>query len=344
MDKGSAFRVLWLDPPEQDQLASMQKLARPLGLDLVAPLATEPDKVAALLATAEVLVVQHRPASSVLIAGAPRLRLIQKYGGRRDGIDLSAARARGIAVAVMPLAGTIAVAEHAMALVLACAKKIVLAHQLTVTGAYRELGVEPKVTTERSHGFQWMKIAGVEELYGLTMGIYGFGEIGTEVAQRARAFGMRVLYTKRSRLPTDLEIELGVAYADKDALLRESDFVVLTCPLTPETEKAIGACELALMKPSAYLVNVSRGGVIDELALCAALQERRIAGAGLDVFVEEPVPFDHPYLALYRSGGNITLTPHIAGGKGGARQRQMVAVLDNVARFVRGEPLLHRIA
>ena len=333
------LRVLLLDVHEPDQLAWAQDLAGPLGLDLAAPLTPGRDELLGLLPAAEGLIVHHRPANAEAIEAASHLRLIQKYGGRRDGIDTDAARRRGIAVAIMPLAGAMAVAEHAMALVLACAKKIVPAHHLTVAGAYRDLGIQPAVTSERSHGFQWMKIPGLEELSGLTMGIFGFGDIGNEVARRALAFGMRVIYHKRTPLPADLETELDVAYAPKDDLLRQADFLVLTSPLTPETEQAIGERELSLMKPTAYLVNVSRGGVVDEPALAAALREHRLAGAGLDVFVQEPIPFDHPFLTL----DNVTLTPHIAGGKGGARQRQMLAVLENLARFARGEPCLHRI-
>jgi glyoxylate reductase len=333
------FRALLLDVYEPDQLAWAQDLAGPRGLELTAPLTPGWDELMGLVRAAEGLIVHHRPANAEVIGAASHLRLIQKYGGRRDGIDTDAARRRGITVATMPLAGAIAVAEHAMALVLACAKKIVPAHQLTVTGAYRDLGIRPAVTSERSHGFQWMKIPGLEELSGLTMGIFGFGDIGNEVARRALAFGMRVLYYKRTPLPADLEAELGVACVSKDDLLRRSDFLVLTSPLTPETEKTIGERELSLMKPTAYLVNVSRGGVIDEAALAAALRDHRLAGAGLDVFVQEPIPSDHPFLTL----DNVTLTPHIAGGKGGARQRQMLAVLENLARFARGEPCLHRI-
>lgn len=335
----TSFRVLLLDAHDPDQLAWAQDLAGPLGLDLTAPLTPGSDELSGLLAAAEGLVVHHRPATSAVIGAAPHLRFIQKYGGRRDGIDTDAARRRNIAVALMPLPGAVAVAEHALALVLACAKKIIPAHHLTATGAYRNLGIQPAVTSERSHGFQWMKIPGLEELSGLTMGIFGFGDIGNEVARRALAFGMRVIYCKRTPLPADLDEELGVAYAAKDDLLRQADFLVLTSPLTAETEKAIGERELALMKPTAYLVNVSRGGVVDEPALVAALQSHRLAGAGLDVFVQEPIPYDHPLLTL----DNVTLTPHIAGGKGGARQRQMLAVLENIARFARGEPCLHRI-
>ena len=199
------FRVLLLDVHEPDQLAWARDLAGPLGLELTAPQTPGWDELMGLLPAAEGLVVHHRPANAEVIGAALHLRLIQKYGGRRDGIDTDAARRRGIAVATMPLAGAMAVAEHAMALVLACAKKIVPAHQLTVTGAYRDLGIQPAVTSERSHGFQWMKIPGLEELSGLTMGIFGFGDIGNEVARRALAFGMRVIYHKRIPLPVDLD-------------------------------------------------------------------------------------------------------------------------------------------
>jgi phosphoglycerate dehydrogenase-like enzyme len=151
---------------------------------------------------------------------------------------------------------------------------------------------------------------------------------------------MEVIYNKRSRLPAEVEQGEGVAYAEKDALLERSDFVLLSTPLTPETEKMIGADQLARMKPSAFLVNICRGGVIDEEALVQALRSGQIAGAGLDVFLYEPIPFDHPLLTQ----DNVILTPHIGGGTGGARDRQMGDVLANVQRFARGEALLHQVA
>ena len=275
-----------------------------------------------------------------MIAAAPKLRLIQRYGARPLGIDMPAARAAGVAVATMPLHGCIAVAELAMTLILSLSKNLIKAHDATVTGAYRDLGVEPILTEQRKHKFQWMKLPGLLEVRGHTLGIIGFGEIGAETARRARAFDMQVIYNKRQRLPAAIEEAEGVTYADKDDLLRRSDFVLLSSPLTPETQGMIGARELALMKPTAFLVNISRGGVIDEEALVEALREHRIAGAGLDVFVYEPIPFDHPLLAC----DNVILTPHIGGGTGGARDRQMGDVLANVQRFAAGEPLLHSVA
>jgi phosphoglycerate dehydrogenase-like enzyme len=220
-----------------------------------------------------------------------------------------------------------------MTLMLALSKQLIRGHEATVTGAYRELGIEPKLTSQRSHSFQWMKLPGIFELSGRTLGIVGFGEIGTEIARRAQAFGMTVSYTKRTRLPPAIEDRLGVTYRPLNDLLSTSDVVVVAAPHTPETDKLIGAPQLAQMKPSGVIVNISRGGLIDEAALVGALQAHTIAGAGLDVFVEEPVPHDHPLLGL----DNVVLTPHLGGGTGGAREKQLRDVLDNVVRSLQGE-------
>lgn len=335
----SGHHVLFADAKTPADFEWIEQLPAAEGLRFSAPTDSSPEALLPLLSGADVIVTQYRALTADLLAVAPRLRLIQRYGTRPDGVDLDAARAAGVAVATMPLHGSIAVAELAMTLILALSKNLIRAHRETVTGAYRERGVEPIKTEQRKHFFQWMKLPGLLEVTGHRLGIIGFGEIGTETARRARAFGMDVLYNKRSRLPADIEQAEGVRYADKDDLLAEADFVLLSTPLTPETEGMIGAAELARMKPTAYLVNICRGGVIDEVALVEALRERRIAGAGLDVFVYEPIPYDHPLLAL----DNVILTPHIGGGTGGARDRQMGDVLANVQRFARGEPLLHHV-
>jgi phosphoglycerate dehydrogenase-like enzyme len=306
----------------------------PPGLFTVA--VSESDEDAALtplLAEATHLVTRARPITAATFAGAPRLQLVQKYGGRPDRIDLDAARGASVTVAACPLAGCIAVAELAVTLVLALSKQLIEAHTDTVTGAYRSLGVEPKETSQRSHAFQWMKLPHLMEVNGKTLGIIGYGEIGTEIGRRAQAFNMRVLYTKRVRLPEEMERQLDVEYRDLDTLLAESDFVALAMPHTAETNKLIDAHALAQMRPSAYLVNVCRGGVVDEDALVAALASGRISGAGLDVFRYEPVPADHPFLAL----PNVILTPHIGGGTGGARENQLRDVLANVTRHAQGE-------
>jgi phosphoglycerate dehydrogenase-like enzyme len=340
MIKKSAPRVTMVDPQTKEDLSFLQDLAEQAGIVLTAPLGNEETELIEHLANADAVVVQRRPFNRDLMEAAPGLKLVQKMGGRRDGIDLAAAREHGVAVALMTLPGSAAVSEQVFTLLLVLAKKTLIGHQWTVEGAYRRIGAEPKVTSERSHGFQWMKMNDMlVELRQTTLGIVGFGDIGNEVAKRGRAFEMQVLYTDIHPLEPDLEIELGVQYKPLDDLLQSSDFVSLNLPLTPKTEKLIGARELALMKPEAFLINTSRGGIIDEQALVEALRSKQISGAGLDVFVQEPIPFDHPLLTL----DNVVLSPHIGGGKGGARLRQPQAVFSNIQYFFSGQAVDYRI-
>lgn len=334
----SGVAIAWLDPQPSSEVEFAQNLL-PEGFTIAAPANGDAAELGALLAGADAVVTKGVPVDARLLAQAPGVRFVQKYGGREDGLDLDAAAAAGASVAVMPLRGCIAVAELAMTLVLALSKQLVEAHEATAQGAYRTLGLEPVRTSERVIAFQWMKLGALFEVYGKTLGIVGYGEIGTEVSKRARAFGMNVLYTKRTRLPAELEDRLQVSWRDLDSLLAESDVVLLTLPHTPDTEGMIGERELRLMRPDAYLVNTSRGGLIDEAALTAALEEHRIAGAALDVFVDEPVPYDNPLLSL----DNVILTPHIGGGTGGARVKQMSDVLDNIVRFFRNGGTLHML-
>ncbi len=332
--------VLFVDWKSPADLNWIGQLPESTGLQLMAPTDEISAVPSALLQSANFIVSQHVPVTRAFIDAAPHLRLIQRYGTRADGIDLQAAKEAGVLVATMPLHGCVAVAELAMTLILSLSKCLVRAHQSTVSGAYRSLGIEPIRTEQRVHKFQWMKIAGLLEIVGHTLGIIGFGEIGTETARRARAFGMKVIYNKRRRLSSAIEQMEMVEYADLDQLLGTSDFVLVAAPLTAETNKIIGARELGLMKRSAFLINISRGGTIDEEALVIALKARQIAGAGLDVFLFEPTPFDNPLLQC----DNVILTPHIGGGTGGARNRQMGDVLSNIHRYLENGPIANRMA
>lgn len=323
------YNVVVADPQTDESLAYWKGFEKDYGVSITAPMTAEKADLLALMPNADALITSKTQIDNEIIAAGKNLKLIQKMGSRADNIDVEAAKAHNVKVAIMHLAGAQAVAEHAMMLILACAKKVVLGHELTVKGAYRDLGIEPKLTTQKSHGFQWMKIQGLEELNGLTLGIFGFGDIGNEIARRAKAFDMDIIYYKRHRLSPELEAEFDAEYVSKEDLFRRSDFLVMISPLTPETEKAAGAKELALMKPTAYFINCCRGGVVDEEALADTLRNHRIAGAGLDVYLYEPVPYDHPYLSL----DNVTLTPHIAGGKGGAKERDPRKTLANIQKF-----------
>jgi lactate dehydrogenase-like 2-hydroxyacid dehydrogenase len=325
-------QIFHLDKLPEDQKQMWHEAAEPMGFRFDCSNTDDPDELKKRIRKAEYLVVKKAVLTKELLDAAPGLELVQLEGRLADKIPLEELKRRQIAFAVVGLPSTIAVAEHAVALILACSKKIVPAHELTARGAYRDLGIQPKVTTERSHGFQWMKIEGLVELNGLTLGIFGFGEIGNEISIRLRAFNMEILYHKRHRFEPNYEKQLGITYASKEQLFESADVVVLNCPLTEQTEKAVGAHELSLMKNTALLVNVSRGGVVDEPALVDALKNKRIAGAGLDVFVEEPVPYDHPYLSL----DNVVLTPHIAGGLGAGRIRNINTVLGMIKKASAG--------
>jgi phosphoglycerate dehydrogenase-like enzyme len=333
------FTALFADPKTDADFEWINRLEPTHSLRLLAPGDDGAEAFLRLLADADAIVTHHRAITSEHIQAAPNLKLIQRYGTRPDGIDLEAARQAGVQVATMPLHGCIAVAELAITLILALSKNLIKAHEATVTGAYRDLGVEPIRTAQRRHKFQWMKLPGLSEVYGRTLGIIGFGEIGTETARRARALGLTILYNKRNPLPSSIEEMENVTYTPKEDLLARSDFVLLATPLTAETENMIGTEELALMKPSAFLVNICRGGVIDEDALVEALNQGQIAGAGLDVFVYEPLPFDHPLTRC----DNVILTPHIGGGTGGARDRQMGDVLANVLAFAQDQTVANRV-
>lgn len=333
------FNVLMLDPTPESEREFMQSLLPGTGFSVTATAADAAGPDPAQLAVAEAIVTRTRPVTAELIAASPKLKVIQKYGGRPDRLDLDAAREAGVAVAVMPLSGCIAVAELAMTLILALSKQLVEAHRTTVTGAYRELGLEPTPSSQRVHAFQWMQLPHLQEVRGQTLGLIGFGEIGTEIAKRARAFEMEVVYAKREPLPAAIEEMLGVRSVPIDDLLRQSDFVSLHVPHSAETDRLIGARELALMKPTASLINTCRGPVVDEVALIAALRDGVIASAGLDVFTLEPLEYDSPLTQL----DNVILTPHIGGGTGGAREKQMRDVLDNVVAFASGEAPRHRL-
>jgi D-3-phosphoglycerate dehydrogenase len=270
-----------------------------------------------LVADAEVLVVScFAQVSANLIEAGRRLRGIVKYGVGVDNIDLSAAKARGIPVANCPDYGSGTVADHAFALLIALARRLVL-----------------QDTEFRRNGWYWPeeRYCGVD-LEGKTLGIMGLGKIGRKMARRAAGFDMQIV-------ACDPYVDAGSAAADGyhvrfvalDELLATSDFVSVHCTLTPETRQLLGVRELQKMKPSAYLIDVSRGAIIDELALLRGLQEGWLAGAGLDVFPSEPLPNDHPLLSL----PNVIITPHLSWytSEAAARQSQQAAdaVLDILA-------------
>jgi glyoxylate reductase len=250
-----------------------------------------------------------------LLDVAPRLRVISNLAVGYDNIDVAAATARGIPVGNTPGVLTETTADLAFALILAAARRIVEADAFVRHGKWRTW--DPGLLLGH-------------DVHGATLGIVGFGKIGQAVARRATGFGMRVLYTSRSRVSTDLG-----ARVDLDTLLLESDFVSLHVPATEETVGMIGERELALLKRTAILVNTARGSVVDQPALVRALRAGTIAGAGLDVAAVEPLPFDDPLLRA----PNVTLRPHIGSASHATRARMATMAVENCLAGLRGDPL-----
>ena len=299
------------------------------GLDL---LGAGDETDAAALASDEIVGVIAGTAAvdDALLAKMGNLRAVLKLGRSYFNIDVDAVRQRGLTFACVPRKGPNCVAELAMTLIMALSKDLIVGHEAVTLGAYRYRGIKPELTSQRKIAFHWMHNTRVHEVTGMTLGIIGMGEIGCELARRASVMGMRNLYYKRTPLSAELEGIFDASYRDLDDLLRESDYVCVATPHTPETDGMIGAEQIRLMKESAYLVNIARGGIIDEDAMIVALQEERIAGAGLDVFTYEPLPAESPLCAM----DNVIMCPHIGGGTGTNRNIELGAALREMSRIL----------
>ena len=257
-----------------------------------------------------------------LLANAPKLRFIQSISAGINLFDQAAIRARGVRLASAQGANEKAVTEHALALMLSLTRHLHLARDRQREAFWRPMLSDP-LKREQESG-------------GRTVVVVGFGRIGQRFGRLAKALECRVIGVRREAAPTPDCADEVVPIRDLRKVLGEADVVVLTCPLTPETEGLIGAAELAAMKPSAHLINVARGAVVDEAALVAALQVGRIAAAALDVTVEEPLPPASPLWAME----NVIITPHSAG-ETGLYERNVVDLLEeNLGRIWRGEDRL----
>jgi phosphoglycerate dehydrogenase-like enzyme len=253
---------------------------------------------------------------------------------------MDSARAAGVPVSFMPHRGAIAVAEHTLALLMGLMRKLVPGHLGAAGAEYLQRDIEPIRTSERVIAFNWLGFTDVQQLFGKTVGLVGLGDIGLEVARRVRAFDMEVLYTKRQRLSPEYEEMLDVRYAALDELLDRSDVVSLHVPQTDETTGLMGADAFSRMKATAVLVNTARGGLVDEDALVEALRSGSIAGAGLDVFVDEPLPVGHELTNL----DNVLLSPHLGGGTGGGQKGLVADIRANIDRVRTGESPLHVVS
>jgi glyoxylate reductase len=256
---------------------------------------------------------------AALMDAAPRLKVISQCAVGYDNIDVSAATARGIPVGNTPGVLTDATADFAFTLLMAAARRVGEAIEYVRQGRWQTWGLTLLLG---------------QSVYGATLGIVGLGRIGQALARRARGFDMTILYHDAVRQP-EAEAELGVEYRSLEDLLRESDFVSLHISLTEETERLIDAQKLALMKPTAILVNTSRGPVVDSEALYEALREGQIGYAALDVTDPEPLPADHKLLTL----PNLIVAPHIASATVTSRSLMAERAVRNLIAGLRGERL-----
>ena len=276
----------------------------------------EPIQLAEACREVDGLMASGARVSEEVLEQAPRLRVIANVGVGYDNIDVAACTRRRIPVTNTPDVLTETTADLAFALLMAAPRRLVECDRYVRRGQWQSS--------------KWELLWG-SDIYGKTLGVYGLGRIGKAVVRRARGFSMRVLYHDIVRAAPALEQELGAQFVDRETLLREADFLTLHVPLTPETHHLIGARELAMLKPTAFLINAARGKCVDEAALVAALQSKRLAGAGLDVFEHEP--HVHPELL---SLPNVVLAPHVGSATAQTRLAMAMLAVENLVAGLEG--------
>jgi glycerate dehydrogenase len=310
------LRAVFLDSEGLDDLSLAPLEEQCSSLEVFAT--TQPGEVQLRLAGAEVVIVNKVRLNGEALRASPSLRLIAVVATGTDIIDFAAAAAQGIAVCNCQAYGTDSVAQHVFAAILALHTNLLAYRQAVAAGRW-----------QRARQFCFLDYP-ISEVRGKLLGIVGYGELGRAVARIAGAFGIRVVLIRRPGGPAD----------DRPALMEilpQLDILSLHCPLTPATRNLIDHQALALMKPSAFLINAARGGLVDEKALAAALSNRRLAGAAVDVLSAEPPRDGNPLLDPRLE--NLILTPHVAWASREARQRIIAQTAENIAAFKAGQSL-----
>lgn len=317
--------------------------AAPQELDVTVLASPSRDEVLTALGDTELFVSER---SGVVdeghVAAGPNLRLIQRLGSQVHDIDLDAARRAGIPVCFWPLPQCTMVAEHVLMQMLTLAKRFREGSEVVVDAA--AWGGGPERSDANTFKMNWSERQGVRQIHDSTVGIIGFGEIGTELAVRLRAFQCRVLYNRRNRLPESAEQRLGVHYEDLDDLLAQSDTVCSLLPHSAETEGLVDKDFIARMKPGAMLVSSGASTILDEEAVAAAYRSGRLGGVATDGHRWEPVRPDDPLVVLARDrSANVVLTPHTAQGDRKLTAQARANEFTNLVNLIEGRPLQHQL-
>lgn len=315
--------VLYLNRGTAELYQVMRQEAPP-GLRLLFLDSGAPEELRDKLPQADAILIADAALTAEMIQQAAKLKIVQHQGVGYERIDVAALAKAGVPLALCPAGTADAVGEHTVLLILAALKRLIPAHTSLAAG----------------HWLMWDLRPSTRDLRGKTVGLIGFGRTGRAVAKRLRGFDVRLIATDPYIALTGREkAEFGVTLVGKDVLLGDADIISLHVPLTEETRHLIGWRELERMKPGAVLINVSRGGVIDQDAVYEALGRRRLMAAGLDVFSPEPLPEGHPLTRL----DNVVLTPHVAAGTLDAFRTKMRFALGNIARVMHGQEPLERV-
>jgi D-3-phosphoglycerate dehydrogenase len=320
---GSRERLLEEDPDAQAHAPSFEEIFADYDAHLHQVKSAE--ELGEHIETADFLVTHKVGVPAGVLRQGRKLRLVQHLGLDYRGIPMDAARELGVPVAATPLVNYLAVAEHAWALILNHLKCMPLQRAYVQSREYA--------------GQQWGPPLGVQLVRDKTLGLVGFGEIARPMARIARAFDMPVLYWDAVRF-AELEARYEVTYVTWEQLFRQADVISLHLPINEHTQGIVGEREIGWMKPNALFVNTARGKLVDQAALVRALQERRIGGAGLDVFEPEPLPADDPLHALSEDlSYHVTITPHSAWQGPWTHVHDSQEIWFNVLRSLRGEPI-----
>jgi len=283
-----------------------------------------PEDLRDQMINSDLLIVHYCPVPSSVINKSVRLRFIGCLRGGYENIDVNSAKNRGIIVVNAPGRSSNAVAEFTIGLMIAEGRNIARGHHFLHKGEWRKYYLNDPYRSE---------------LKDQIIGIIGFGKIGSNVAEKLQAFGVKRILVFDPLIPNNIILNKGCEPADLETLCRVSDFITIHARLTKDSEKMINKELISLMKPTAYLINTARAGLIDNAALYEALRNKTIGGAALDVFDIEPLPPDSPWLELE----NVTLTPHLAGDTRNTRINSMLIIKEEIEHYLRGEPLSHQI-